>query len=137
MTLNKELLLKTAEALESGKFQQARQTWGDGQLSPRPEIQRDGFCCLHVMIAVHTQTEEFSMNAFDRIRGSADRALATDPRFTSMDRLRYCSGISGLDDGAINSLISMNDSWGKTFPEIATQLRNYASEETNEEATEA
>jgi hypothetical protein len=130
MTLNKELLLKTAEALESGKFPQARYTWGGGNFDPIH--QKQGFCCLHVMIAVHTETTDREQDAISRIIQADDRYHGDSGGI--FDRSLYVAGISGMSHPQISEFVSMNDGGHKTFPEIAAEMRKLA---TTEEATEA
>ena len=45
--MNKENMLKWAEALESGNYRQCHGAWGDGEATTVNSYFR-GYCCLHV-----------------------------------------------------------------------------------------
>ena len=110
---NKENLLKLAEALESGTYPQARGSWGagsfEGHQTPALYGQEEkGFCCMHVALALATNTASLSGNMFTRSRNA--RADATS--------------WLGIDEGGFADFVTLNDKEGKTFPEIAQYIRD-------------
>jgi hypothetical protein len=115
----KTLLLKTADALESGKYHQERNAWGQGIFNP--EEYQTGFCCLHVMAAIATGTENKPMNM-------GERMATVDPHDVEYggDEDRFIKEYCGLTEDQRANLINMNDATGRTFPQIANTLRSYA-----------
>ncbi len=109
MEPNKENMTKWVEALESGKFPQARQTYGVGRFDAKDD--RSGFCCLHVALALATGTEDKESSAEGRLP------------HPSHGLMRPIRDWLGININQSHEFVRMNDEEGKTFPEIATYIR--------------
>ena len=103
--------LEWIEALESGKYKQCRHVLYDPKT--------DGFCCLGVACKLNGVALED-----DRYRsGFADQNLSAFPETEDVMNklhLRDANGRGGLDQ---DSLTSLNDYDGVSFPSIAARLR--------------
>lgn len=109
--MNRELIMKWIEALRSGLYKQ-----GKGQL-------RDGddFCCLGVLCDVKDSSKWTPIaNRDSEDAGAAWNGSITAPPIKLQTE-------AGLLDGShtCNTLVSMNDALGQSFPEIAAYIEEY------------
>lgn len=105
MAKNKEMLLKWADALEYGKYQQHRGGWGGFRHS------HGALCCLNVAIVVATGTD-------------LDGQISSSVEGTQIVAEQF--GIFS-DDPREPHWVDMNDFDRLTFPQIAAKVRKYAN----------
>jgi hypothetical protein len=112
--MNKELMLKWAEALESGKYGQFRDGWGKqtgvyADTLNEEEENTDCYCCLNVAKIVATGTDIGDI----------------DP----MSRFSLLTAEYGLNEYQLERFVEYNDTDMLTFPQIAKHIRNMVEQE--------
>jgi hypothetical protein len=114
--LNKEMMLKWAEALESGEYEQTRGDWG--QTTTGSAVLKEGkFCCLNVALIVATGRDI-------GLCTNGSRKTIYDTYGISMFQPDYMDDFTRKSIRPdFDSFVDMNDNKGMTFPEIAAQIR--------------